>query len=167
DKPLSSFSAFANTFPAEVTRVNQNSFDALMQDGSTVTVPWSGMSWTRPYRNANAVGGTPSRASQIVKVKDIVRLRPNDNKTSWALVQLPKVQGQLIALNPNNGAVEALVGGYNFYQSKFNRTTQGWRQPGSIIKPFVYALALERGMTPYSMVNDSPITIGKWSPRNA
>ncbi len=167
DKPLSSFSAFANTFPAEVTRVNQNSFDALMQDGSTVTVPWSGMSWTRPYRNANAVGGAPSRASQIVKVKDIVRLRPNDNKTSWALVQLPKVQGQLIALNPNNGAVEALVGGYNFYQSKFNRTTQGWRQPGSIIKPFVYALALERGMTPYSMVNDSPITIGKWSPRNA
>lgn len=147
--------------------MNQNSFDALMQDGSTVTVPWSGMSWTRPYRNANAVGGTPSRASQIVKVKDIVRLRPNDNKTSWALVQLPKVQGQLIALNPNNGAVEALVGGYNFYQSKFNRTTQGWRQPGSIIKPFVYALALERGMTPYSMVNDSPITIGKWSPRNA
>src|SRR3990167_8228233 len=167
DKPLSSFSAFANTFPAEVTRVNQNSFDALMQDGSTVTVPWSGMSWTRPYRNANAVGGAPSRASQIVKVKDIVRLRPNDNKTSWALVQLPKVQGQLIALNPNNGAVEALVGGYNFYQSKFNRTTQGWRQPGSIIKPFVYALALERGMTPYSMVNDSTITIGKWSPRNA
>ncbi|MBL8285355.1 MAG: penicillin-binding protein PBP1a [Acinetobacter johnsonii] len=167
DKPLSSFSAFANTFPAEVTRVNQNSFDALMQDGSTVTVPWSGMSWIRPYRNANAVGGAPSRASQIVKVKDIVRLRPNDNKTSWALVQLPKVQGQLIALNPNNGAVEALVGGYNFYQSKFNRTTQGWRQPGSIIKPFVYALALERGMTPYSMVNDSPITIGKWSPRNA
>ena len=167
DKPLSSFSAFANTFPAEVTRVNQNSFDALMQDGSTVTVPWSGMSWTRPYRNANAVGSAPSRASQIVKVKDIVRLRPNDNKTSWALVQLPKVQGQLIALNPNNGAVEALVGGYNFYQSKFNRTTQGWRQPGSIIKPFVYALALERGMTPYSMVNDSPITIGKWSPRNA
>ncbi len=82
-------------------------------------------------------------------------------------MQLPKVQGQLIALNPNNGAVEALVGGYNFYQSKFNRTTQGWRQPGSIIKPFVYALALERGMTPYSMVNDSPITIGKWSPRNA
>jgi penicillin-binding protein 1A len=167
DKPLSSFSAFANTFPAEVTRVNQNSFDALMQDGSKVTVPWSGMSWIRPYRNANAVGGAPSRASQIVKVKDIVRLRPNDNKTSWALVQLPKVQGQLIALNPNNGAVEALVGGYNFYQSKFNRTTQGWRQPGSIIKPFVYALALERGMTPYSMVNDSPITIGKWSPRNA
>ena len=125
------------------------------------------MSWARPYRNANSVGGAPSRASQIVKVKDIVRLRPNEAKTSWALVQLPKVQGQLIAMNPNDGAIIAIVGGYNFYQSKFNRALQGWRQPGSIIKPFVYALALERGMTPHSMVSDNPITIGKWSPRNS
>ena len=82
-------------------------------------------------------------------------------------MQIPKAQGQLIALNPNNGAIEAIAGGYNFYQSKFNRSLQGWRQPGSTIKPFVYALALERGLTPYSMVNDSPITIGKWSPKNS
>lgn len=167
DKPLTEFNAYANTYPAKVIQVNGNSFEALMQDGSTVTVPWSGMSWAAPYRNANSVGPAPSKAAQIVKVKDIIRLRPNDNKTSWALVQVPKVQGQLIAINPNNGAIEAIVGGYNFYQSKFNRALQGWRQPGSTIKPFVYALALERGMTPYSMVNDSPITIGKWSPRNS
>lgn len=138
-----------------------------MQDGSTVTVQWSGMSWARPYRNANSVGAAPSRASQIVKVKDIVRLRPNEAKTAWSLVQVPKVQGQLIAINPNDGSIEAIVGGYNFYQSKFNRALQGWRQPGSTIKPFLYALALERGMTPYSMVNDSPITIGKWTPKNS
>ncbi|MFW1754659.1 penicillin-binding protein PBP1a [Acinetobacter wanghuae] len=167
DEPLSNFQAFANTYPAQVTKVNSSSFEALMQDGSTVTVPWSGMSWARPYRNANAVGNAPSKASQIVKVKDIIRLRPNADKTSWALVQVPKVQGQLIAINPNNGAIEAVVGGYNFYQSTFNRAVQGWRQPGSTIKPFVYALALERGMTPHSMVSDSPITIGKWSPRNS
>ncbi|MEC8055638.1 MAG: penicillin-binding protein PBP1a, partial [Pseudomonadota bacterium] len=167
DKPLNSFVAYANTYPAQVTKVNSSSFEALMQDGSTVTVPWSGMSWARPYRNANSVGGAPSNASQIVKVKDIVRLRPNAEKTSWALIQIPNVQGQLIALNPNDGAIEAIVGGYNFYQSKFNRALQGWRQPGSTIKPFIYALALERGMTPYTMVNDSPITIGRWSPRNS
>ena len=167
DKPLTEFNAYANTYPAKVIQVNGNSFEALMQDGSTVTVPWSGMSWAAPYRNANSVGPAPSKAAQIVKVKDIIRLRPNDNKTSWALVQAPKAQGQLIAINPNNGAIEAIVGGYNFYQSKFNRALQGWRQPGSTIKPFVYALALERGMTPYSMVNDSPITIGKWSPKNS
>ncbi|MND51592.1 Penicillin-binding protein 1A [compost metagenome] len=167
DKPLTEFNAYANTYPAKVIQVNGNSFEALMQDGSTVTVPWSGMSWAAPYRNANSVGPAPSKTAQIVKVKDIIRLRPNDNKTSWALVQVPKAQGQLIAINPNNGAIEAIVGGYNFYQSKFNRALQGWRQPGSTIKPFVYALALERGMTPYSMVNDSPITIGKWSPKNS
>jgi len=167
DQPLQNFRVYANTYPAEVTKVNNNSFEALMQDGTTVTVPWSGMSWARPYRSADSVGAAPSRASQIVKVKDIVRLRPNENKSSWALVQTPQVQGQLIALNPNNGAIEAIVGGYNFYQSKFNRATQGWRQPGSTIKPFVYALALERGMTPHTMVNDAPITIGKWSPRNS
>ena len=167
DKPLNQFVPYANTYPAQVIKVNNNSFDALMQDGSTVTVNWAGMSWVRPYRNANSVGGAMSNASQIVKVKDIIRLRPNENKTVWSLVQVPKVQGQLIALNPNDGSIEAVVGGYSFYQSKFNRALQGWRQPGSTIKPFVYALALERGMTPYSMVNDSPISIGKWSPKNS
>ncbi|WP_296276924.1 penicillin-binding protein PBP1a [uncultured Acinetobacter sp.] len=167
DKPLKNFIPYANTYPAEVVKVGNNSFDAKLQDGSTVTVPWSGMSWARKYINANAVGGAPSRASQIVSVKDIIRLRPNDNKTAWSLVQTPRVQGQLIAINPNDGSIEAVVGGYNFYQSKFNRAIQGWRQPGSTIKPFIYALALERGMTPYSMVNDSPITIGRWSPKNS
>ena len=167
DQPLEQFMAYANTYPAKVTKVKTSSFDALMQDGSTVTIPWSGMSWARPYRSANSVGGGPSRASQIVKEKDIVRLRPNADKTAWSLVQVPKVQGQLIALNPNNGAIEAIVGGYNFHHSRFNRALQGWRQPGSIIKPFVYALALERGMTPHSMISDAPITIGKWSPRNS
>ncbi|ENV31713.1 hypothetical protein F960_04078 [Acinetobacter gerneri DSM 14967 = CIP 107464 = MTCC 9824] len=167
DKPLTEFMAYGNTYPAEVIKVGANTFEAKMQDGSTVTVPWSGMSWARKYINANAVGGAPSRASQIVSVKDIVRLRPNQEKTSWSLVQVPRVQGQLIALNPNDGAIEAVVGGYNFYQSRFNRALQGWRQPGSTIKPFIYALALERGMTPYTMVNDSPITIGRWTPRNS
>ena len=167
DKPLKQFIPYANTYPAEVIKVGSNSFDAKMQDGSTVTVPWSGMSWARKYINANAVGGAPSRASQIVSVKDIIRLRPNENKTAWSLVQTPKAQGQLIAINPNDGSIEAVVGGYNFYQSKFNRAIQGWRQPGSTIKPFIYALALERGMTPYTMVNDSPITIGRWTPKNS
>lgn len=167
DKPLKDFVPFANTYPAEVTKVLSNSFEATLQDGSSVTVPWSGMSWARRYRNANSVGGAPSNASQIVKVKDIVRLRPNQNRSMWSLVQVPRVQGQLIALNPNDGSIVAIVGGYNFYQSKFNRALQGWRQPGSIIKPFVYSLALERGMTPHTMVSDNPITIGKWSPRNS
>ena len=167
DKPLKDFIPYANTFPAQVTKVSSNSFEALMQDGKTVTVPWSGMSWARRYINANSVGAAPSHAGQIVKVKDIVRLRPNPEQSSWALVQVPNVQGQLISIDPNDGAIIAIVGGYNFHQSKFNRAIQGWRQPGSIIKPFVYTLALERGMTPYTMLDDSPITIGGWTPKNS
>lgn len=168
DKPLSDFSAYANTWPAKVTKVNSRSFDAEFIDGKTVTVPWEGIVWARRYYSADRTGGTPANASQVVSLKDIVRLRPTDDKkTSWHLTQIPDVQGQLIALNPNNGAVEAVVGGYDFAQSKFNRATQGWRQPGSTIKPFIYTLALERGMTPYSMVSDSPLSVGKWHPKNS
>lgn len=167
DKPLSQFFAYANTYPAKVVEVNQTSFVAEQKDGKKVTVSWEGMAWARPYQNANSVGPAPTKASQIVKINDIVRLRPSANQTLWSLVQIPKVQGQLVALNPNNGAVEAIVGGYSYYQSTFNRALQGWRQPGSTIKPFIYALALERGMTPNTMVDDDPITIGKWSPKNS
>lgn len=168
DKPLSQFVAYANTWPAKVTKVNSRSFEAEFADGKTTTISWDGMSWARRYYNANRVGGAPGNASDVVKLKDIVRLRPTDEKkTNWVLTQIPAVQGQLIALNPNNGAVEAIVGGYDFAQSKFNRATQGWRQPGSTIKPFIYTLALERGMTPYSMVSDSPLRVGKWQPKNS
>ena len=167
DKPLQQFVAYANTYPALVTKVEPAAFQAKLQDGRTVTVPWSGMLWARRYYNANAVGAAPSRPSDIVQEKDIVRLRPSADQKSWSLLQTPKAQGQLIAINPNNGAVQAMVGGYSFYQSKFNRTVQGWRQPGSTIKPFIYALAIERGMTPLSIVNDAPIAIGNWMPKNS
>lgn len=167
DKPLNQFFPIADAYPAKVTKVLNSSFEAEFRDGKTVTIPWSNMAWAHPYRNANTVGPMPTRATQIVKINDIVRLRRGTDKSTWLLVQLPKVQGQLIALDPNNGAIEAIVGGYNYYQSTFNRALQGWRQPGSTIKPFIYALALERGMTPYSVVDDAPITIGKWSPKNS
>lgn len=168
DKPLKQFVPYANTWPAKVTKVNSRSFEAVFANGKTTTVGWDGMVWARRYYSADRIGGTPANASQVVKLNDIVRLRPTDDKkTNWVLTQIPAVQGQLIALNPNNGAVEAVVGGYDFAQSKFNRAVQGWRQPGSTIKPFIYTLALERGMTPYSMVSDSPLRVGKWQPKNS
>ncbi|MEC7120552.1 MAG: penicillin-binding protein 1A [Pseudomonadota bacterium] len=169
DKPLNSFVVVGDLQPAKVTQVLKNSFKAELQDGSVVTVPWSGMSWARRYYNANRAGGTPANASQIVKAKDIVRLRSSgeDDARTWSLVQIPAVQGQLIALNPDNGAIEAVVGGYDFAASKFNRSIQGWRQPGSAIKPFVYSLALERGFSPQSPISDAPLQVGKWRPKNS
>ncbi|MDO4222658.1 MAG: PBP1A family penicillin-binding protein [Acinetobacter sp.] len=164
DKPLEQFMPYGNSYPAKVLSVSGGSFTAEMQDGKKVTVHRGP---TLVHRSANAVYGVRSVA-QLVKPKDIVYLRANNEaKTSWYLVHIPKVQGQLISIHPNDGAVVAVVGGYNYFHSKFNRATQGWRQPGSIIKPFVYALALERGMTPDSVVSDSRITISGWSPKNA
>jgi penicillin-binding protein 1A len=89
------------------------------------------------------------------------------NHINWSLDQIPAAEAQLVSLNPNDGAIQAVVGGYDFSRSNFNRSMQGWRQPGSNIKPFIYSLALERGYTPLSIVSDSPIQIGKWRPQDS
>ena len=166
DEPLESFSRYGSMYPAKVTKIDSRSFDALMQSGETVTVNWSGMSWARKFISADRFGNLPSNAAQIVSNKDIVRLIKTEND-NWQLAQIPKVQGSLVSLNPENGAVNALVGGFDFNHSKFNRALQGWRQPGSTIKPLVYTTALEKGYTPDSIVSDRPIQVGDWQPKNS
>lgn len=160
---------FDHIYPAKVTKVYNNSFEAQLQSGDKVTIPWSGMSWARRYYSANRVGGGYSNASQMVEVGNIVRISPmNDRKTLWKMESIPHVQGALVSLDPENGALRAVVGGFHFNHSKFNRAIQGYRQPGSTIKPFVYAAALETGKhTPDSMVSDAAIRIGSWRPKNA
>lgn len=167
DQPLDKFKRYSNMYPAKVTKVSGRSFEAQMQDGKKVTVNWSGMSWAKKYYSANRVGGYPSSASQIVSVKDIVRLMPTEDSDQWVLAQVPKIQGSLVSLNPETGAVNALVGGFDYSHSKFNRALQGWRQPGSTIKPLVYTAALEKGYRPDSIISDSPLRVGSWSPQNS
>ena len=162
---LADFGIAGGLLPARVTGLEKRAATAVLKDGRTIRIDWQGMSWARPYQSVNSMGAYPSRASQILKVDDIVRVRPVGK--AWQLSQLPAVQGQLIALNPDTGAIEALVGGFDYGRSQFNRSLQGWRQAGSTLKPFIYTLALERGYTPNSMINDSPLTIGNWSPSNA
>ena len=166
DEPLEDFTRYGSMYPAKVTAIRSRSFDALMQSGETVTVNWSGMSWARKFISANRFGNLPSNASQIVNDKDIIRLIKTDNG-NWQLAQIPDVQGSLVSLNPENGAVNALVGGFDFNHSKFNRALQGWRQPGSTIKPLVYTAALEKGYRPDSIVSDRPIKVGDWEPKNS
>lgn len=160
---------FDNIYPAKVTKVHNNSFEAELQSGDKVTIPWSGMNWARRYYSANRVGGGYSNAHQMVKVGNIVRISPlNEAKTAWKMESIPKVQGALVSLDPENGALRAVVGGFHFNHSKFNRAIQGYRQPGSTIKPFVFAAALETGKhTPDSLVSDAAIRIGSWRPKNA
>ncbi len=116
------------------------------------------------------MGSAPTKAEQVVKVGDIVYLRTKDNY--WELTQVPEVESAMVSLNPNNGAIVVLVGGFNFLKSKFNRATQSTRQPGSSFKPFIYAAALNNGYSLATLINDAPIVVDDpsqpnlWRPHN-
>ncbi|MGE6572538.1 penicillin-binding protein 1A [Psychrobacter namhaensis] len=166
DEPLENFRRYSNMYPAKVTQVNAQSFDATLQSGKNITVNWPEMSWAAKYISADRIGYPPTSASQIVSQNDIIRVIPTANG-SWQLSQIPNIQGSLVSLDPETGAVNALVGGFDFNHSKFNRALQGWRQPGSTIKPLVYTAALEKGYRPDSIVSDRPIQVGDWKPKNS
>lgn len=170
-KKLDSTTSYASLEPAVVTLVNDQSIQANLKNGDTVTVEWPGLKWARKYRSNNSMGALPKKAADIVAAGDVIRLRKDDQ--SWILSQLPQVQGAFVALNPEDGAIQALSGGFNFNLNKFNRATQAYRQPGSNFKPFIYAAALENGFTPASLINDAPVVLedasldGKyWRPQN-
>ncbi|HWQ94851.1 MAG TPA: penicillin-binding protein 1A [Gammaproteobacteria bacterium] len=156
---------------ALVVKVEGKSARAYLSNKGEVELPWEAMSWARPYVNENRMGPSPKSAAEILAVGDIVRVQPLP-EGKWRLAQVPAVQGAFVALNPNNGAISALVGGLDFYQSSFNRAIQADRQPGSSFKPFVYSAALEKGFTPATMVNDAPVVIEgaslgeDWRPEN-
>jgi len=161
--------------PAIVTAVEEKSAQVYLGDGETATIAWEEMKWARPYLNPDRRGPAPKQATEILQPGDVVRLRSRatkDKGTVWRLAQVPRAAGALIALAPQDGAVRALVGGYDFYYSKFNRVTQAERQPGSGFKAFIYSAALENGFTPASLINDAPVVFedpsleGAWRPEN-
>ncbi|MEW9797376.1 penicillin-binding protein 1A [Alteromonas sp. CYL-A6] len=168
---LQEIPAFAPLVPAAVMAVENQSISVLTVNGETITIDWEGLDWARPYITDNRQGDDPQLASDILNAGAIIYIRQQEGK--WRLAQIPEVSGALVALNPQNGAVEAVVGGYSFYQSQFNRATQAERQVGSNIKPFVYSAALEHGYTLASIVNDAPINHWDeasgtaWRPKNS
>ena len=173
-RQLKHYPAVNALVPAIILSVEEQEATALIQDGSTITIPWSGLSWARPSLKKHGwVGNLPKRAAQVVSQGDVVYIKKNDKNNTWVLTQIPQVEAALVALNPSNGAIEALVGGFNFQRSKFNRATQADRQPGSAFKPFIYAGALAKGYTLATLVNDAPIAMddpsqeGLWRPHNA
>ena len=104
------------------------------------------------------MGSKPNQARDVVTPGDIVYLTQGEDDL-WKLVQIPQIEGALISMNPSEGAILALTGGFDFYLSKFNRITQAQRQPGSNIKPFIYSAALEKKYTPASLVSGAPIVV--------
>jgi penicillin-binding protein 1A len=162
--------------PAVTTTVAERSAEFLLRNGAMATVEWEAMSWARPVidRLKHTLGPAPKVAGDVVAPGDVVYLEPLP-EGKFRLGQLPAVAGALVALNPNDGAIVSLVGGFDFESSKYNRVTQAERQPGSAFKPFLYSAALERGFTPATLVNDAPIVLPggggpegseEWRPQN-
>ena len=143
--------------PAAVMNVSKSGAELLLASGEKITLPTSAMRWTGQ--------------SAPVKTGEQIWLRKND-KGEWVLGQIPRANSALVSLNSDNGAIEAIVGGFSFEQSKFNRATQSLVQVGSSIKPFIYAAALEKGLTLSSVLQDTPLVLKKsgqkeWRPKNS
>lgn len=146
--------------PAAVIQASHAGITALLKDNKKITIPPQGLSWA---------GGALPSAGDVIRVKSVT----NDKGIKyWALMQIPQIQGALVAVNPSNGAILALNGGFSFQESSYNRATQSERQPGSSFKPFVYSAALAKGYTLASVINDSPVVFGDygnqgfWRPKN-
>jgi len=165
--------------PALVVEIEEKSTAAYLGNGERAQIPWEGLVWARAYRDENHTQGKPKVAADILARGDLIYVKPastsgakGDEKEFLRLAQVPQVEGALISLDPTDGSILALVGGYDFYQSKFNRAIQARRQPGSAFKAFIYSAALEAGLTPASIINDAPVVLhdagleADWRPEN-
>ncbi|MBL6716515.1 MAG: PBP1A family penicillin-binding protein [Pseudomonadales bacterium] len=156
--------------PAIVIDLTATHFVALLGTGEQVSVTLDAMQWARPYLSENARGRRPNAPGDVVSVGHIVRLAFEQGR--WKLAQLPQVQGAVVAIDPDDGALRALAGGFDFAANQFNHATQAARQPGSNFKPFLYAAALDAGRTPASIYLDAPLVFedrnleGLYRPRN-
>jgi penicillin-binding protein 1A len=156
--------------PAIVTQVDKNGLQVLTRTGEE-HVAWDTMKWARPFLNTNSMGAAPRQPSDVAQVGDLIRVQRQPNN-SLKFSQIPQAQGALVSLDPQNGAIRSLVGGFAFEQSNYNRALQAKRQPGSSFKPFVYSAALDSGYTAATLVNDAPIVFVDeyldkvWRPKN-
>jgi len=162
-----------NLRPAVVTKVADRAVQLLTATGERQTLDWDGMAWASPYISDNETGAAPHSPRGVLRRGSVIYVETTA-KGGLRLAQVPAVSGALVALDPSDGAIVALVGGFDFDASKFNRVTQAERQPGSAFKPFLYSAALEKGFTPATLVNDAPIVLQgataeadeEWRPQN-
>ena len=160
--------------PAVVLDVQAKAAKVHVKGKGIATIAWDGMSWARRKETDETTGPDPRSASEIVSRGDIIYVISAKNLAQ--LAQLPEAEGAVVALDPNDGGIAALVGGFDYFDNglgKFNRVTQARRQPGSGFKPFLYSAALDHGFTPSSVIMDAPIIIDDpgmeevWRPQNS
>ena len=169
---LKSTPTYGGLEPAIVAEVADDHLMILTKEGLSLPLNWvDGLENLRLYKTVNARTAPIESAAAVFKVGDLIRvLRHANDRVS--LTQLPEAQAAMVALEPNNGGIKALVGGFDYRQSRFNRVTQATRQPGSNFKPFIYTTALKTGFTPASIINDAPVVFDDikleetWRPEN-
>jgi len=158
--------------PAIITEVADDHLQLISKDGLKLPLNWAdGLDGLRTYRTVNARSAPITAATDLFVVGDLIRIQrhPGDRVS---LAQLPEAQAAMVTLAPNNGGIRALVGGFDYRQSRFNRITQATRQPGSNFKPFIYTTALSNGFTAASIINDAPVVFDDskledtWRPEN-
>ena len=157
---------------AIVTALNEdNSTEIILQNGARDLLPWQGVSWAKPFIDRETTGEPPEVIADVLAPGQIIHVMPTTLGT-WALAQIPEAQSAVVSVDPRDGAITSLSGGFDFTMSKFNRAVQSARQPGSLFKPFIYSAALERGNTAATIIDDSPVVVisseleDVWRPHN-
>ena len=171
-KELNKIATYGNLVPSLVFQVNDKEAYAYTAENKVVHLPWEHIEWARTYIDDNKVEEKLNSAHERLKEGDIIYTAPSTKPGCSWLAQKPTVGGALVSLNPEDGAIEALNGGFDYYESKFNRAIQAQRQPGSSFKPFVYTAALDKGYTAASIIADAPVVFDApgledtWRPEN-
>jgi len=157
--------------PAVVLSVDERSAVAWSRREGRINLGWSALSWARPPNADGSLGPAVQRASDVLARGDVIYVA-QETSGAWRMVQIPDAQAAFVAMDPQDGSISALVGGFDYFASAFNRAYQAKRQPGSAFKPFLYSAALERGFTAASIINDAPWVVddptleSTWRPQN-
>ena len=159
--------------PAVVVQVTKDQAKLLSRNQDSLTISLKDSLWAKKHISSDIVGSTPKNLKKMLSIGDVVYVEPTlDQSSSWQLSQLPQAQGALIATDAQTGKIIALVGGFDFYFNNYNRATQAKRQPGSSLKPFIYAAALDKGYNSETKISGAPIAIEDaaqgtvWRPQN-
>ncbi|EDZ64646.1 MrcA penicillin-binding 1 (peptidoglycan synthetase) transmembrane protein [beta proteobacterium KB13] len=146
---LKKFSAYGDFIPGVITKLQPLEIEAILKDGRTINVYKKGLKLIENDK------GYEDQPKEYRRIREGGVFHFTKKRNEWIITQLPKVESALIAMDPNSGEINALVGGFDFQKNKFNHITQAYRQPGSIFKPFIYSAAIEKGVTPATLVNDN------------
>jgi penicillin-binding protein 1A len=151
---------------AIVLQASPTQVTAVLASGEEIRISGSGLGFAQSWLSPKAAETRRIRRGAVIRVTQ-------DGGSSWSITQMPEVESAFVAVSPDDGAIQALVGGFDFNRSKFNHVTQAWRQPGSSFKPFIYSASLERGFSPSTLINDAPISFDAgstggqaWEPKN-